>query len=332
MTNVLLFELKATLKKWWIPFLIISTVVVFLILCAKIPDKMEVLNSYGYPFSSSKEEILSQYQDKINQINEAIAEGQISKDDAIGDLAKLNFFVSSGTTEYDYIPYREIFNLHQSVSNLPYGFSLLEGGKLINIALASSISLFIFSLPLDKGHIRAMIQIGAKRKDIFLGKSLYGLFWCLIYDLSLFLASLLLSKDNLSQAVLIGFKDSYISTSVLSLLLSSLLGMMLSSAFYLMLSSLIQMYLKRSFLSCFIPLFLFVFFFLFTNVSAPSWGNYGELIGESEYLTLFMPFSNIVLAPSYGFIYPISIFLIAFLFIDVFLFMASLKKFSYLDL
>jgi hypothetical protein len=332
MKRVVDYELALLRQRWRSLLLIAIVVVILTILLSLIPCLSPVQSAFGYPEGQNRASVLLSYQQEIANLENAIASGQGDPAAAQESLRLLRFFVSTSTTEYDYLPYALLLCPREGAETIAYGVSLLEGASFISVGLALLLAYSLFAFPYEAGHLRPMVEAGSKRNDVFLGKTLVGLVPLFAFDLLVSVIALCLIGPNLDTKVLLAYGESYISVPVWNICLARTLGFILASAFYFSVSSLIGLWAKKGYLAAAIPAILLAVLWLASNASIPSWGNYGQLSGVSRWLLLCLPFSDIVIAPAFGLLPDILVLFASYFVLDALLLFALKRRFERMGL
>lgn len=301
MKKTLRYEL-ALLKKRKVElllFLLLFLLLLFLFAC--MPFLSDQIFSFHKPRPEERPLILASYQSSLDNIQERIKEGYLTYAGEEEEIKRYEYFLSTGTVEGEYLALSSLYLRSSSGALYSYGLSLLEGASFLTLLFAPSLPFFFFSLPVQKGYARLEKLSGAKRRDIFLSKSIFVSLFLLFYLILVFLFSFLLLRESFDESALFYFRGEYISVSLKEIFFSKLLALFLSEVFFSLLGEVIFFLFRHPSFTLFFPAFFFFVFFLFTCINVPHWGNYGDPSGVQYFLLYFLPCSDIVLVPTFGF-------------------------------
>ena len=258
--------------------------------------------SFAYPSGLNHDLVLEQYRAQRESLLQQIAAGEILAEENRGRLALLSYFIDNDTTEYECLFYQSLFQARLGEGSLACGLSLLEGAAFLMPLLSSGLGAYLFGSAARKRRLRPMVEGGCDRGSLFWGKALFG---CAILTGFWLLASILglsILAPYLKENVLINYWEGYRYVPLFSMVLARILGLAISGLFYFAFSSLLGLLFRHEGVSFAAPILLFVFFFLLSNSSSPTFGYYGQLKGTGGWLILCLPFSDIVIGGDYGFI------------------------------
>jgi hypothetical protein len=332
MKNVFAYEMCLLKKRWALLVCFLLFVLVALILLALIPGFSPLGKPFGYPSGVSKEMLLTSYQATIDSLNEEVANGLKSPAEVAPILKILRYFVTTSTCEYDSLPYGALLSPMEGSASVAYGFSLMEGASFLMAACGLVLGFYFFAYPSEKGYFRSLVLDATPRKNIFLGKVFLGVSPIVLMDSLVFIVSLFLILPLWSVSVLVEFGEGYILVPLWTMWISRFLGMVASGFFYFFVSSYLGLLTKKSSISLAIPSLLLVLLWLVSNVKAPTWGNYGQPTGLGGYLLFLLPFSNIVIGPSFGFLWPVVVLLSVYFVVDGLLFFVCYRRFERMGL
>ncbi|MCI1244586.1 MAG: hypothetical protein LKG11_01320 [Bacilli bacterium] len=325
--RVFRYEFELLKKRKWAFLLIGLLVAMALLLLAFSPIlSRERIGGLGYSEGMSLESVLGEYRTRYDAIQSAVDSGEMSVADAAGPLRLLSFFLSTKSTEYECLPYADLFLAREGMLSLSSGLSILEGGAFINAVVATSLGSYLFAAPAHKGRIRPMVESGCDRASLLWGKAAFGLFWLFSLWIVVSVVGLSLAGPFLGERILLAYRDSYVYVPVWSAVFSRIIGMTISGCFFFALSSLLGLCLRMEAAAFALPSLSLILFFLLSNTSAPSFGDYGQLSGIGGWLLLCMPFSDIVVAPSFGLLSEIWVLFAVYAVIVGLLVCASLRR------
>ena len=141
----------------------------------------------------------------------------------------------------------------------------------------------------------------------------------------------LVAKDDLHILVRSFYKDEVLLFNFFEMLSSMAIGIFINTLFFYFFITALGLMFKRSDFPIFIASILFVFCFLFASVS-PKWGVYNELVDEQLLRVYLIPFSNIVIACSQGFIYENLIMFSFYFAVSISLYFVTIKQFKNISL
>lgn len=302
---------------------VIFCVLLFLVLVIfffYIPLNSDLLPNRGYPQGVKLEDMLIKYEQEIQRIYEEVNSGKYTLELIQPRLKLLNYYLSSNTCEYDYVFQFKLVNRYTGSEPISYTISLLDGFTLIMPIISVFLASYFFSLPLEKRYIRQMIETGVKRDTVFKTKNYLGLIFIYILIIIISIIAFTVLRPYYHQKVLLPYNDSYLSIPLWNIVLSTIVGMFLSGTFYYFCGELVGLLCKKNSLAIVIPIMLYIVLFICSNVNAPSWGNFGELTGLSKMVTMLMPFSNIIVLPTFGFEYEVVVVLGIYFILNILLY------------
>jgi len=315
------YEARLAKDRWWVFAIILFVLLLSLILLSTAPlrgeDPLPALRnadgSFAYPSGLNHDLVLGQYRAQRESLLQQIAAGEIPAEENRDRLDLLNFFIDNDTTEYECLLYQCLFQARLGARSLACGLSLLEGAAFLMPLLSSGLGAYLFGSAARKRRLRPMVEGGCDRGSLFWGKTLFGCallcgFWLVVSVLGLAILA-----PYLKESVLIDYWEGYRYVPLFSMVLARILGLAVSGLFYFAFSSLLGLLFRHEGVSFTAPILLFVFFFLLSNSSSPSFGYYGQLKGMGGWLILCLPFSDIVIGGDYGFLKETPILFAAYL-------------------
>lgn len=300
--------------------------IVGLVLLYRIPYYSQV-HSFGHPNGVHCEDMIAIYQQQLAEIYDEVGAGKYPLEYKESQIKTLELYISHGTCEYDYMYPETIFYRHYGVESLANGLSLLEGMTFINVFISVLISNYFISYPHSQDRIRQMIEIGGERKKIFVSKNIFGIGVLFTIITLTSIMALILLNPYFNQLVMMVNNREYSSIPLINIIMSRIIAMYLAGAFFFLISEVIALVGKRMSFSFFMPLVIFAFCFLCSTLTVPSWGYYGELASSGRLLLITIPFSNIVLTPSFGFVKEVVIILISYFVINIGLYFINRQLF-----
>lgn len=315
-----LYELVLLKKRKMAVIFFVILIIVFIILFFYLPLNSDLLPDRGYPQDVQLEDMLIKYEQEIQRIYNDINNGKSSLELAQPRLELLNYFLSSNTCEYDYVYQFKLVNRYAGSEPISYTISLLDGFSLIMPFISVFLASYSISLPLEKRYVRQMIETGTKRDIVYKTKNYFGLILIYILILIISIIAFAVLKPYYHQKVLLPYNESYLSAPLWNIALSTIVGLFLSGTFYFFCGELVGLLTKKNSLAIVIPIVLYIVLFICSNVNAPSWGKFGELTGLSKMATMLMPFSNIIVLPTFGFEYEVVVVLVIYFILNILLY------------
>ncbi len=330
MKNCILYEIEVAKSKRVYNLVLFLLFCIFFTVVALLPLKDGIIGQYGLAPGVSIEPFLVRYQERLDLINSYIEQGmdvnQFKK-----ELSLLNLYLSTSTCEYDYIAFDSCFTLTLRAEHYAYATSLLQGGLFFSLILASYLASSNVIRPISRNETRNMVQIGVKRSDIYKAKTGINVLLITLYSLLLYVVALIVAKDDLHILVRSFYKDEVLLFNFFEMLSSMAIGIFINTLFFYFFITALGLMFKRSDFPIFIASILFIFCFLFASVS-PKWGVYNELVDEQLLRIYLIPFSNVVIACSQGFIYENLIMLSFYFGVSISLYFITIKQFKNISL
>lgn len=333
MKKIFLFEfsLFKHYKKYFFIFLLI--ICLFVIIGSLIPSFAFKSSGYlGYPRVDGvepsqttkdiyKKELQELYKERIEQSKK---NGSYKK-----ELNIYEFYLETDTCEYDYLKQSDLYVSYLYYEGISASLSLVEMMTITSIFISFSVAAYLFLLPHKNKYLKNMVLIGIDRNTIYNNKMLLGYILLTAITLLITIISLIIICP-LNIQVLIPLDTYYTSTNIYSILFSKLLALYISMLFYYSLSLLVGFLAKKLYMGVALPILLFIIFVLVSANNPPNWGQLAHLDGNLT--QLFLPFSNLLEMPSYGFTYMLLFMILFYIIIISSLYFINKKIFLRLSL
>lgn len=313
-------QLKLRKKEMLVFFALLFCLLTFLSL---LPLLLERGNGLVYPSDKTKEEILASYQ---NGLDALLTSPHINETKTQIQIHYLQYFLNSGTTQYDYLTLGDLCYIQAGAKFLAFSFSLLEGGAYVCFGLATLASLYFVVLPYERGNLRLSVLSGTDRRRLWKAKTLLGLPPVLTLASLMLAISFILGSNALGQQILFMRGIDFIAVPVWNILLSRYLGIMLGSTFFFFLVALVGLVSKRSSVALAVAILLFSITLLFLGYDG-KWGYRGELTEEKQYLAFLLLGADFLAGSSYGFVFEATVFFPAAAALDTLLLLSYKKRF-----
>ena len=177
-------------------FIFIVIILLFVILFA-----FEQINTQEPQFS--KEQILLMYESRLENINNELIntpEGNLKKN-LINEKLKLEYFIKTNTTEYDYLKMTHIGDKIKNCLSTSFMFYMFNSTYVTIILLAIFLSIYTFAFDIENKYIKNICSSQITKKNIIIGKLLFHLLCFtllfILYTMILFIIGLFNRNTNL---------------------------------------------------------------------------------------------------------------------------------------
>lgn len=332
MRRVFKYEISYIKKNWKTFLFAFALIALLFALFAFLPFLNGSERTFGYPQGFDRSYMLSEYADKLAEINEGLASGDPYYERMLQAKTFYEFFISRGTCEYDYILYSDIHLKMINLENVSVGFSLIEGLSFLSIAFGCIFGSYTIINKIENNSLKHLIQMGTSKNQIFNGKTI---FWLIILETILLVPILIsfgLCLKNINLCTLSYENEKIVLVGIWNLLLMKSISILVCGAFFYYISIFFGLFCKRTYLSILLPIIAYIIFFLLSNTQVPKWGDYGKFEGISKNLFMFLPLSNISMSSNYGIRIESMLICSIYLLLTIVLFVVSKKKFKKVNL